>query len=467
MKRKMKKSWAFNVILGILVLFMVGCKEEELVFPRQTEQEPIVTETRPTARPTNLTYVSAYNQNVEIHWPALSDRVVKAKVRYTDGGQDRTVDVSKFDVPLVIHLSELKNYDFSLQYFTADGTGSKVTRTALTPRAYEADYKIENVSVHPVPGGVTFIFPNTSTRELPGTLSYTVGGKSFEVSLKGNIKDTVTISNLTDETKKINFSLRLQDDEWNRAPATQVEMAPGLITYKLMLPTVFSYMSGSDAVLVWDNTTKDPVTVRVQYELNGVKKTAKVEGNTDVKGKLTFDVQGKGTTFTYTFETEGLTSPEHKLQVNPLAPLNKLSWTAEVSSTETNEGAANGKAQSLIDGDINTYWHSTWSSTNNPVYPHWFIIDLSKTEILGSIGMIRRHNNTTGGFKTFNVEISLDKVNWSMIAEGLTFNSADSPAAWQDYSLTPVKARYIRITMTVPMNSATSTHLAEFRTHAY
>ena len=466
MKRNFKMSWAFNVILGAFLLSMGSCKEEELVFPQQGDQETIVTETRPTAKPTNLTYVSAFNQNIEIHWPALSDRVVKAQIKYKDGAADKLLDVTKFNEPTIIHLSELKSYDFALQYFTSDGTGSKVTKTILKPRAYEVDYKMENVSVQAIPGGVTFIFPNTSQRELPGKLSYAVAGKSFEVDLKGNKQDTVTVLNLTDETKKIDFSLKFQDDQWKRTATAQSQTAPGLLTYKLMLPTVVPYMEGNNVVLVWTNETQDPVTVNVQYEVNGVKKTAVLEESTDVKGKLSFDVQGKATAIAYTLETEGQASPIQNKQVNPLGLINKTVWSAETSSIETQEGAANGKPQSLIDGDITTFWHSTWSD-GEPPYPHWFIVDMSKVEVLGRFGMIRRHNNTTGGFKTFNIEVSLDKVNWVMVGKDLTFNSADNPAAWQDYSVTPVKARYIRITMTAPMNSAKSTHLGEFRAYAY
>ena len=464
MKRNFKMSWAFNVILGAFLLSVGSCKEEELVFPQQGDQEAIVTETRPTAKPTNLTYVSAFNQNIEIHWPALSDRVVKAQIKYKDGAADKLLDVTKFNEPTIIHLSELKSYDFSLQYFTSDGTGSKVTKTILRPRAYEVDYKIENVSVQAVPGGVTFIFPNTSQRELSGKLSYAVGGKSFEVDLKGNKQDTVTVLNLTDETKKIDFSLKFQDDQWKRAATAQSQTAPGLLTYKLILPTVIPYTEGNKGIFSWTNATKDPVTVKIQYELNGVNKNVIVEGSTDLKGKLVFDVQGAMTPITYTMETEGQTSPVLNGRVGLLE---KTSWTAEVSSTESKEGAANGIGKSLIDGDITTYWHSTWSSNDNPIYPHWFIVDMSKVEVFARFGMIRRHNNTTGGFKLFNVEVSLDKTNWTLLGKDLSFNSADNPAAWQEYEVAPTKARYVRITMTAPMNSATSTHLGEFRAYAY
>ncbi|WP_343321026.1 discoidin domain-containing protein [Sphingobacterium multivorum] len=466
MKRNFKMSWAFNAILGAFLLSTGSCKEEELVFPQQGNQETVVTETRPTAKPTNLTYVSAFNQNIEIHWPTLSDRVVKAQIKYKDGAADKILDITKFSDPTIIHLSELKSYSFLLQYFTSDGTGSKVTQTTLSPRAYEADYKVANVSAQAIPGGVTFIFPNTSRREIPGKLSYAVEGKSFEVDLKGNMQDTVTISNLTDETKKIDFSLKFQDDQWKRTATGKSQMAPGLLTYKLIRPTVVPYIDGNNLVLAWDNETQDPVTVNVQYELNGVKKTATLAESTDVKGKLSFDVQGKATAIAYTLKTEGLTSPIQQKQVNPLGLVNKALWSASASSVETEEGEKNGKPESLIDGDITTFWHSTWSD-GEPPYPHWFIIDMAKVEAFGRFGMIRRYNNTNG-FKTFNIEVSLDKVNWKMIGKDLNFNSADSPAAWQDYSVAPVNARYIRITMTASRNGTSlSTHLGEFRAYAY
>lgn len=139
---------------------------------------------------------------------------------------------------------------------------------------------------------------------------------------------------------------------------------------------------------------------------------------------------------------------------------------AEVSSTESGEGAGNGVAASLIDGNINSYWHSTWSSSSNPVFPHWIILDLGSTRPFTALEMIRRHNNTAGGFKGFNVEYSSDKVVWNVLQKDLVFNSADSPAAFQRYSFTPVNTRYIRIYMTSPYNGTqTNTHLAEVKVY--
>lgn len=139
---------------------------------------------------------------------------------------------------------------------------------------------------------------------------------------------------------------------------------------------------------------------------------------------------------------------------------------AEVSSTEIYEGVGNGVAASLIDGNINTFWHSTWSSSSNPVFPHWIIIDLGKTRSFAALEMIRRHNNSTGGFKGFTVEYSNDKLVWTVLKKDLVFNSADSPAAFQRYNFSPVNTRYIRIYITSPYNGTqTNTHLAEVKVY--
>ena len=135
--------------------------------------------------------------------------------------------------------------------------------------------------------------------------------------------------------------------------------------------------------------------------------------------------------------------------------------SAEVSSIELGEGAGNGVAASLIDGNINSYWHTPWSLATNPAYPHWIILDLGKVRAFSGFEMIRRHNNTTGGFKTFTVEHSTDNVNWTILKKDLNFNSADSPAAFQRYNFDTTNTRYIRINITAPMGSVQSTHLAE------
>lgn len=461
MKRRFKLKMSSFLLFGGLLLAFNACKEEELIFPPQVGEGTEVTEMRPTARPTNLTYVSAFNKNVEIYWPALSDRVVKAQIKYTDDGVEKVLDVTKFDTPTIIGVSEVKAYAFALQYFTADGTPSKVSKTELIPRTYEADYKIENMSVEPISGGVEFVFPKTSEREIPVKVSYVLDGKPMQQNLSSNKMDTLRIRGFEDETKIIDFITKMDDEVWKRNLSTNTQIAPGIISYKAIVPTLTTFIDGKDAVLSWKNVTGNAVNVTFTYEGVGEPKTASITKSRDSEGSLRLDVGGRGGVIKAIISDEGGTSPLQKILL--FAPIARTNWTAQVSSIETNEGADNGKASSLIDGNINTYWHSTWSSEGFN-YPHWFIINFGKVESLGKFGMIRRHNNTGGGFKTFNIEVSLDGKAWTIVGQNLTFHSEASPAAWQDYELTPVKAQYVRITMTVPYTAgATSTHLAEFR----
>ncbi len=468
MKRNFKMSWAFNAILGAFLLSMGSCKEEELVFPQQVEQGIVETKTRPTARPTNLTYQAFFNQKLELYWPVLSDRVAKAEIRYTEGAEEKVITVNKFDEPTKISFKEYKDYTVTVRYFTSDGTASKLSTGSLKPGPYEAAYKLTGLTLEPVPGGIKFSFPKTSDRAIATKISYELEGKEIVRTFDSNKETEIIISNLTDETKEVAFKILSMDEELKVAVVDERKQAPGILAYKGILKTMIAFMDGNNGGLEWTNTGKDPATIIVNYQLNGKAKTVRIDNSTDVEKRLLFDLEGKPTAFTFTIETDGLTSPVQNAEVKAPTLLSRSNWSAEVSSTESNEGAENGKASSLIDGDIGTYWHSTWSSSNNPVYPHWFIVDFGKVENFAQFGMIRRHNNSTGGFKTFNIETSLDKTNWKTVGKDLDFNSAITPAAWQDYNVSMVKARYVRITMTAPMRAGTtSTHLAEFRAAGY
>jgi hypothetical protein len=320
---------------------------------------------------------------------------------------------------------------------------------------------MNSVLINPIPGGVSFIFPKTSDRAIPGTITYMLNGKQMQQAFIANVTDTVQVRNLADETKKIDFMITLKDELWKKEATTQKQVAPGMLVYKLILPSLTTSMEGNNAVLSWKNATGDSIDVTYTYQGFGASKTASILNNTDANGSLKIDVGGRGGILKVIVASEGGSSSEQSIML--YAPIAKTNWSAEVSSIETNEGAANGKGVSLIDGDVNTYWHSTWSGSGSS-YPHWFVINFGKVESFAKFGMIRRHNNATGGFKTFNIEVSMDGKSWTMIAKDLAFNSAVETASWQDYIIAPVKTQYVRITMTVPYTaSQTSTHLAEFR----
>ncbi|MBO5974130.1 MAG: CotH kinase family protein, partial [Paludibacteraceae bacterium] len=76
--------------------------------------------------------------------------------------------------------------------------------------------------------------------------------------------------------------------------------------------------------------------------------------------------------------------------------LDRSNWTITASSQEaTGEGAGNGVATCIIDGQSNTFWHSQWQGSE-PGYPHWFMIDMQESKAFNSFEYVSRGTSTSG-----------------------------------------------------------------------
>ena len=457
---KMKRIMKVNtlLLLGGLFLTVQGCKEEELVFPPSEGADVEVTEKRPTARPNNLTLVSAFNQKIEIHWPKLSDRVNKAVVSYTEGTEKKSLELTKFDEPTIITLNEWKQYPFELQYFTVDGTSSKKTIVNLTPRPLEVVYKLDNMLTDQVDGGVAFIFPKTLDRTMDYKITYQQDGIPREKVVSGTAVDTVIIDKLYDDTQVFDFTIAIADTELNKKSSKVIKMSPGILPYKTLVPSfLFNATNATTGSVTWNNTINEKVTVKVDYLSNGMAKSAQIT-NDLAAGALSFEIGNNTTDLKVT-----LTGREGA--ATTFVPLSeftdKANWKAKVSDEQPADG---GGPAALIDNNIVTYWHSQYSPAI--LFPHWFVIDFGKQRPLAKIGMIRR-SGATNGFTVFNIEVSLDGTNYTAVANGLTFDP--TKAEWQDYLFQKVvDARYVRVTMTKPKNEGDAfTHLGEFRAFGY
>ncbi|MFV0419131.1 MAG: Ig-like domain-containing protein [Dysgonomonas sp.] len=122
--------------------------------------------------------------------------------------------------------------------------------------------------------------------------------------------------------------------------------------------------------------------------------------------------------------------------------------TIGYSSQQRNDG---GGVRSIIDDDLNTYWHARYSSPASK-YPHWFIIDLGEEVTIAQVGMARRTGDNRGqkGYQVFTcaesgaVNLS-DPTTWTWENQGeITFDANKDGIQIQSLSKFPV-ARYVKV----------------------
>ncbi|MFV0593231.1 MAG: DUF4998 domain-containing protein [Draconibacterium sp.] len=141
--------------------------------------------------------------------------------------------------------------------------------------------------------------------------------------------------------------------------------------------------------------------------------------------------------------------------------IDKSDWEAiDFSSQEAGgEGAVNGYVTAAFDDDINTFWHTAWS-TSSPDYPHYITMDMKKTVRMFAMDFARRQGNS-GGHSKFQIMTSMDGENF--VDQG-TFDFDRTSNAFQMYSLAFMpEARYFKFIALEGPNNYTS--LAEMNVY--
>ncbi|MGV4290980.1 endo-alpha-N-acetylgalactosaminidase family protein [Trueperella pyogenes] len=105
----------------------------------------------------------------------------------------------------------------------------------------------------------------------------------------------------------------------------------------------------------------------------------------------------------------GVAAPAYSVTYT-YSPLPQAKMTAVYTDSveETGEGN-NGPLARVLDGKTETYWHTKWQGTKDPL-PHQFVIDLgSSVKDLGRITLTpRQSSNGSGRFGDFTVSVSND-----------------------------------------------------------
>ena len=135
-------------------------------------------------------------------------------------------------------------------------------------------------------------------------------------------------------------------------------------------------------------------------------------------------------------------------------------WTVTANTEEkTGEVSAayphNGQTISLIDGEINTFWHSQWQG-GEVAPPYEIILDMGKENSVSQLGLIARQNALT----SMNLEIYAgdDGETWNLIGKYFFDGSIKTE------QMVPVKAcdaRWIRLYIPTLGSGSSVGHLAE------
>ena len=176
------------------------------------------------------------------------------------------------------------------------------------------------------------------------------------------------------------------------------------------------------------------------------------------------------TTATYEDRTAGDKTYVANFEKDPR--LDRTGWTVTASSQEeSGEGAGNGVASCIVDGQTSTFWHSKWQGSEAG-YPHWFMIDMKSSKSFDAFEYVSRGTGTSddgennGNIVNYQIYVSDTEINP---------NSLPTPVATGTFSYTngstshkvelgkSVKGRYVMLYTTgQSANGRVNASCAEF-----
>ena len=106
-------------------------------------------------------------------------------------------------------------------------------------------------------------------------------------------------------------------------------------------------------------------------------------------------------------------------------PIDPLGW--RVQHVDSEEPSGDHGAENLVDGSLETIWHTEWSD-KSPSHPHEVQIELSGPHTLSGFRYFPRQDipQTNGNIKDFEFYLSEDCEEWQLVASG-SFPAAHTP----------------------------------------
>jgi hypothetical protein len=179
----------------------------------------------------------------------------------------------------------------------------------------------------------------------------------------------------------------------------------------------------------------------------------------------------KGTTFTRAVKG---TAPAINFSTLPVPTLpetvilmDRTNWSiVDFSSVEAlvEDGLIYGLSSDVLDGNLETYWHSCWNGDcATATYPHHITIDMgTSTEIAGL--QFNQRDNLSRTISTISISVSADNSNWTALGN---FNLAKSTDNQNIDFTNSQTTRYIKISLNSAHDNDRFGALAEVKGYTY
>lgn len=178
--------------------------------------------------------------------------------------------------------------------------------------------------------------------------------------------------------------------------------------------------------------------------------------NADVQPNTSFTRTASGATPNIDFSSlETPTLPDPPV---PVTLLDRSSWSVIGYSTQEDKGGEGdtGRASDVLDGNLDTYWHSCWSGCT-ATSPHHITIDMGvQTEVFGI--RFAQRQTLSRAVKDIEIQVSIDNSNWSSLGNFELQNTADE----QDVSFSSAQTfRYLKFISTTSHDGTENAAMAE------
>lgn len=145
---------------------------------------------------------------------------------------------------------------------------------------------------------------------------------------------------------------------------------------------------------------------------------------------------GKGGTFIVKAESS-LSIPGVRTQREFEKLIGRKGWTAKASSEE----AGGEDASKVLDGKLNTHWHTQWRN-NVPNHPHTLSINFGETLAFKGVKLTGRSDYPNGRLKQIDIETSADGKSWKKVKSASLKNTSEPQSIQLGKT---IKAAHVRV----------------------